>query len=65
MKSKFAKIQKNETEACILTFIPRNKRGFAPKVDLAAVIQCIIYKPKTGVQYKNLFIGIKGVKPEF
>jgi hypothetical protein len=39
-------------------FFPKNKRGFAPKVDLADVIQCIIYKLKTDVQkvccHKNL-----------
>ncbi|MDR2511080.1 MAG: hypothetical protein LBC89_01155 [Bacteroidales bacterium] len=50
MKSKFAKITKNEIQKYILPFIPKNKRGFTPKVDLADVVQCIIYKLKTGVQ---------------
>jgi transposase len=65
MKSKFAKITKKEIETCILPFIPKNKRGFAPKVDLADVIQCIIYKLKTGVQWEFLFVDIQRVKPQF
>jgi transposase len=65
MKSKFAKITKNEIETCILPFISKNKRGFAPKVDLADVLQCIIYKLKTGVQWENLFIDIQCIKPAF
>lgn len=60
-----AKITKKQIENCILPFIPKNKRGFSPKVDLAEIVQCIIYKLKTGVQWNSLFIDIESVKPNF
>jgi hypothetical protein len=65
MTSKFAKITKNEIETYILPFLPKNKRGFAPKVDLSDVVQCIIYKLKTGVQWSCLFVDIECIKPRF
>jgi transposase len=49
----------------ILPFIPKNKRGFSPKVDLSEIVQCIIYKLKTGVQRDCLFIDIECVNPTF
>jgi transposase len=60
-----AKITKNQIENCILPFIPKNKRGFKPKVDLVEIVQCIIYKLKTGAQWNSLFIDIESVKPSF
>ena len=60
-----AKITKNQIESCIIPFIPKNKRGFKPKVDLVEIVQCIIYKLKTGVQWNSLFIDIDSVKPSF
>jgi transposase len=65
MKSKFAKITKEQIETCILPFLPKNKRGFAPTVDLADIVQCILYKLKTGSQWSCLFIDIDGVNPSF
>ena len=59
MNSKYAKVTKKQTETFILPFIPKNKRGFAPKVDLAEIVQCIIYKMKTGVQWQYLFVEIE------
>jgi transposase len=65
MKSKFANITKSQIEIYILPFIPKNKRGFPPKIDLTEVIQCIFYKLKTGVQWHCLFLNISGVAPKF
>ncbi len=61
--SKFANVTKNQIETLILPFIPKNRRGFAPKVDLAEIVQCILYKLKTGVQWHSLFVDIKGFIP--
>ena len=58
MNSKFANVTKNQIETLILPFVPKTKRGFPPKVDLADIVQCILYKLKTGVQWSNLFIDI-------
>ena len=65
MNSKRAKITKDQIENFILPFIPKNKRGFSPKVDLSQVVQCMIYKLKTGVQWQNLFIDLEGVTTPF
>jgi transposase len=65
MNSKYAKVTKTQIETFLLPFIPKNKRGFPPKVDLAEVIQCIIYKLKTGVQWHCLFVEIESIKPPF
>jgi hypothetical protein len=40
----------------ILPFIPENRRGFSQKIDLAEIVQCILYRLKTGVQWSNIFI---------
>jgi len=65
MNSKYAKVTKKQIETFILPFIPKNKRGFAPKVDLAEIVQCIIYKMKTGVQWQYLFVEIESINPPF
>jgi transposase len=65
MNSKFANLTKNQIEMLILPFVPRNRRGFPSKVDLADIVQCILYKLKTGVQWNNLFVDIHGVSPLF
>ncbi len=64
-KSKYANVTKNQIETLILPFIPANRRGFAPKVDLAEIVQCILYKLKTGVQWHSLFVDIEGFIPPF
>jgi hypothetical protein len=61
MNSKFAKIQKNQIQKHILPIIPKNKRGFSSKVDLTQIVECIIYKLRTSVQWKCLFIEIEDV----
>ena len=65
MNSKYAKITKNQIEIFILPFIPTNKCGFSPTVDLSEVVQCIIYKLKTGVQWYNLFIDLESIHLHF
>jgi len=65
MSSKYAKITKNQIESQILPFIPKNKRGFSPRVDMSEVVQCIIYKLKTGVQWQNLFVDLESITSPF
>jgi transposase len=65
MNSKFAKIHKNQIQTQILPIIPKNKRGFSPKVDLTQIVECIIYKLRTGVQWQCLFVDIECVTPPF
>jgi len=61
MNSKCAEITKDQIINFILPIIPKNKRGFFPKVDLSQAVQCLIYKLKTGVQWQNLFIDLEGI----
>ena len=65
MNSKYAKVTKNQIEKSILPFVPKNKRGFPPKVDLAETVQCIIHKLKTGVQWQSLFVDLERFTPPF
>jgi len=65
MNCKFANITKDELEKYVLPFIPKNKRGFSSKVEPIEIMQCIIYKLKTGVQWENLFIDIKSIKLDY
>jgi len=65
MNNKYAKVTKNQIEQCILPLIPENKRGFSCTFDLSQIVQCIIYKLKTGVQWKCLFVDIESIKPPF
>ena len=65
MNSKYAKITKNQIEIFILPFIPKTKRGFSPTVDLSEIVQCIIYKLKTGVQWQNLFVDLESITHPF
>ena len=65
MNNKYAKVTKNQIEQCILPLIPENKRGFSCRFDLSEIVQCIIYKLKTGVQWKFLFVEIENIKPPF
>ncbi len=65
MNNKFANITKNQIKEYILPLIPANKRGFSSTFDLSEIVQCIIYKLKTGVQWKFLFIEIESFKPPF
>jgi transposase len=73
MNNKYAKVTKNQTcaersrsiEQYILPLIPKNKRGFSCTFDLSEIVQCIIYKLKTGVQWEYLFIDIECFNPPF
>jgi transposase len=55
-------LDKDTIEMEIIPYIPKPKRGFAPTVPLSELINCILYKLKTGVQWhllpvKSLFSG--------
>lgn len=65
MNRSLAKITKEEIENYILPFIPINKRGFSPKVDLCEVFLCIAYKLKTGCQWREIFVDLPSVKYPF
>lgn len=65
MNCQLANITKVELEKYVLPFIPKNKRGFSSKVEAAEIMQCIIYKLKTGVQWSHLFIDLECVKPNY
>jgi transposase len=65
MNNKYAKVTKNQIKQCILPLIPKNKRGFSCTFDLSEIVQCIIYKLKTGVQWECLFVEIESFKPPF
>lgn len=47
-------LDKDTIEMEIVPYIPGPKRGFAPTVPLAEVIDAILYKLKTGVQWEQL-----------
>ena len=65
MYCKYAKLTKEEIEGCILPFIPKNKRGFPSRFEVADIFRCIVHKLKTGCQWQFLFVDIESVKPPF
>jgi transposase len=65
MNSKHTNVTKNQIETCILPLIPANRRGFSCRFDMSEIVQCIIYKLKTGVQWEFLFVDINSIKPPF
>jgi len=65
MKHFLTNIEKSLISSAILAHIPKNKRGFASRFSMKEVINCIIYKLKTGCQWSCLFIDLEGFKPPF
>ena len=47
-------LDKDTIEMEILPYIPRTKRGFPPTVPLVEIVNAILYKLKTGVQWNQL-----------
>ena len=47
-------LDKDIIEMEIVPFIPKTKRGFPPTVPLVELINAILYKLKTGVQWNQL-----------
>lgn len=47
-------LDKDTIEMEIIPYLPKPKRGFAPTVPLEELINCILYKLKTGVQWHLL-----------
>ncbi len=59
----YSVLDKDMIEMEIVPFIPRTKRGFPPTVPVAEIVNAILYKLKTGVQWnrlpvKALFSGV-------
>ncbi len=44
-------LSKDKIELEIVPYIPVGKRGFKSKVPLCEIINCILYKLKTGIQW--------------
>ena len=65
MSCKYANLTKEEIEKCILPFIPPNRWGFSSRFSMVYIIKSIVYKLKSGCQWKYLFIDIEGVRPPF
>ena len=47
-------LDKDTIENEIVAYIPKTSRGFAPKVPLYEIVNAILYKLKTGVQWNQL-----------
>lgn len=47
-------LDKDMIEFEILKYIPKNKRGFSPKVSFLSIVNAILYKLKTGLQWYML-----------
>ena len=47
-------LDKDTIEMEIVPLIPKTKRGFQPTVPLVEIINAILYKLKTGVQWHQL-----------
>lgn len=47
-------LDKDTIEMEIVAFIPKTKRGFPPTVPLVEIVNAILYKLKTGVQWNQL-----------
>ncbi|MGS2761385.1 transposase [Sinomicrobium sp. M5D2P9] len=59
----YSVLDKDMIEIEIVPLIPRTKRGFPPTVPLVEIVNAILYKLKTGVQWnqlpvKALFSGV-------
>ena len=47
-------LDKDTIEMEIVPYLPKTKRGFPPTVPLAEIVNAILYKLKTGVQWHQL-----------
>jgi transposase len=47
-------LSKDIIESEIISHLPERKRGFKPQVPLSEIINCILYKLKTGIQWHLL-----------
>ncbi len=50
----YSVLDKDMIEIGIVPYIPRTKRGFPPTVALAEIVNAVLYKLKTGVQWNQL-----------
>ena len=49
----------------VVPLIPKNKKGFASKHDPIAILRCIVFKLKTGCQWRHIFVELEGVTYPF
>ncbi len=50
----YSVLDKDMIEIEIVSYIPKTKRGFSPKVALAEIVKAVLYKLKTRVQWNQL-----------
>ena len=50
-------LSKDMIELEIVPYLPEQKRGFKPKAPLCEIVNAILYKLKTGVQWELLPVG--------
>ncbi|MFK8301228.1 IS5 family transposase, partial [Capnocytophaga canimorsus] len=50
----FVVLDKDTIVGEIIPHLPKRKRGFKPKSPISEIINCILYKLKTGVQWALL-----------
>ncbi len=55
-------LDKDIIEFEIVKYIPENKRGFKPRLSIVAIVNAILYKLKTGLQWYML--PVKSLFPE-
>ncbi len=49
----------------VVPLIPKNKKGFSSTHDPIDILRCIIYKLKTGCQWRHIFVELEGVTYPF
>lgn len=50
-------LSKDMIELEIVPYLPQTKRGFKPRVHLYEIVNAILYKLKTGIQWEYLPVG--------
>ncbi|MDY6025258.1 transposase, partial [Bergeyella zoohelcum] len=50
----FVVLDKDTIVGEIIPHLPKRKRGFKPKLPISEIINCILYKLKTGIQWALL-----------
>ena len=54
----YSVLDKDMIEMEIVPYIPKTKRGFSPTVPLSEIVNAILYKLKTGVQWNQLPVKV-------
>jgi len=52
-------LSKDMIELEIVPYLPETKRGFKPKVPLYEIVNALLYKLKTGVQWEYTILALQ------